>query len=404
MSFAGRSISLLWILISNLSNVAVPSPHGDFLVVIFNFLVGSGTGPRIIIPALLDISCIVVQILLSIPISVLFSFTLTLGIVIGFKISLKRLSSRTFLNKGSYLFLTEAKMIESNFVNISLIILFAWGISAVMRILRQPLVIGYILTGIFVGPYFLDLISSSSSFNTFAQLGVALLLFTVGLQLNPRVIKEVGKASLITGIGQVVFTSTIGFLIAFFLGFSVTSSIYIAIALTFSSTIIIMKLLTDKGDLDSVYGKIAIGFLIVQDLIAIFALMFISSISTGDSTMALIATTFAKGIIAVVVLSFFGVYILPYFMNRIAKSQEFLFLFSLAWCLALASLFYFLNFSLEIGALFAGILLAFSHYSSEISSKLKPIWDFFIILFFTVIGYQMIFVDIQYIIIPICFF
>ncbi len=248
------------------------------------------------------------------------------------------------------------------------------------------------------------MIGSNSSFGTFSQLGVALLLFTVGLQLNPRVIKEVGKASLITGIGQVVFTSTIGFLIAFFLGFSVTSSIYIAIALTFSSTIIIMKLLTDKGDLDSVYGKIAIGFLIVQDLIAIFALMFISSISTGDSTMTLIATTFVKGIIAVVVLSLFGVYILPYFMNRIAKSQEFLFLFSLSWCLALASLFYFLNFSLEIGALFAGILLAFSPYSSEISSKLKPLRDFFIILFFIVIGSQMIFLDIQQNIIPIVFF
>ena len=255
-----------------------------------------------------------------------------------------------------------------------------------------------------MGPSFLDLIGSNSAFGTFSQLGVALLLFTVGLQLNPRVIKEVGKASLITGIGQVVFTSVIGFLIAFFLGFSTVHSIYIAIALTFSSTIIIMKLLGDRGDLDSVYGKIAIGFLIVQDLIAIFALMFISSLSTGDSAIIFIAATFIKGVIAVVVLSLFGIYVLPRFMNVIAKSQEFLFLFSLSWCLALASLFYFLNFSLEIGALFAGILLAFSPYSSEISSKLRPLRDFFIILFFIVIGSQMVFLDIQQNIIPIIIF
>ena len=295
-------------------------------------------------------------------------------------------------------------MIESNFVNISLIILFAWGISAVMRIFRQPLVIGYIFTGILVGPYFFDLINSNSGFNTFAQLGLALLLFTVGLHLNPKVIREVGKASLITGIGQVIFTVLIGFSISKLLGFSLISSAYIAIALTFSSTIIIMKLLTDKGDLDSVYGKISIGFLIVQDFIAVFALMFISSISTGDSTLILIAATFIKGIIAVLVLSLFGVFVLPHLMKIIAKSQEFLFLFSLAWCLALASLFYFLNFSLEIGALFAGILLAFSPYSSEISSKLRPLRDFFIILFFIAIGSQMVFSDIQQNIIPIVIF
>jgi len=295
-------------------------------------------------------------------------------------------------------------MIESNFVNISLIILFAFGISAVMRFLRQPLIIGYIFAGVLVGPSFLDLIGSNSAFGTFSQLGVALLLFTVGLQLNPKVIKEVGKASFLTGIGQVVFTSVIGFLIAKFLGFSVVSSVYIAIALTFSSTIIIMKLLADKGDLDSVYGKIAVGFLIVQDLIAIFALMFISSLSAGDSATTLIAATFVKGVIAVVVLSLFGVYVLPRIMNLIAKSQEFLFLFSLSWCLALASLFHFLNFSLEIGALFAGILLAFSPYSSEISSKLRPLRDFFIILFFIVIGSQMALGDIQQNIIPIVVF
>jgi len=295
-------------------------------------------------------------------------------------------------------------MIESAFVNISFIILTALGVAAVMRILRQPLIIGYIITGIIVGPYFLNLLSSSDSVGTFSKLGVALLLFTVGLHLNPKVIKEVGKVSLITGVGQVVFTSVLGFSIAFLIGFSTVASLYIAIALSFSSTIIIMKLLTDKGDIETVYGKISVGFLIVQDIIAVFALMIISSLSVGGNASSLILITFAKGVVATFLLFLFSIYVLPYFTGLIAKSQEFLFLFSISWCLALASLFGYLNFSIEIGALFAGIALSISPYSGEISSKLKPLRDFFIILFFIVIGSQMILGDIQQNIIPIILF
>lgn len=295
-------------------------------------------------------------------------------------------------------------MLESNFVNVSLIILVAFGVSAVMRILRQPLIIGYIFTGIVVGPYFFDLLESNNTVGTFSQIGVALLLFTVGLHLNPKVIKEVGKASLITGIGQVIFTFTIGFFISTLLGFSTVSSAYISLALSFSSTIIIMKLLTDKGDIDSVYGKIAVGFLIVQDIIAVFALMFISSLSSGNSVSSFVTLIFAKGVAAVFVLSLFGFYALPFIMNLVAKSQEFLFLFSVSWCLAVASLFSYLNFSMEIGALFAGTMLSISPYSGEISSKLKPLRDFFIILFFIVIGSEMVLGDVQQNLIPIIIF
>src|SRR3989338_948277 len=152
--------------------------------------------------------------------------------------------------------------LDSIFLNISLIIIIAMVVAAIMRILKQPLIMGYIITGIIVGPYFFNLLSASDAVGTFSQIGVALLLFTVGLHLNPKVIKEVGKASLITGIGQVLFTTVIGYFIALALGFSSITAIYIAIAISFSSTIIIMKLLTDKGDIDTIYGKIAVGFLI----------------------------------------------------------------------------------------------------------------------------------------------
>lgn len=295
-------------------------------------------------------------------------------------------------------------MIEEVFIKLSIVLILAVGVTAIMRILKQPLIIGYIITGIIVGPYFLDLIAENETVGTFAKLGIALLLFMVGLRLNPKVIKEVGIVSLITGVGQVIFTSVIGFVIAIALGFNTITSFYIAMALTFSSTIIIMKLLSDKGDLNTLYGKIAVGFLIIQDLIAIFVLMAISSFSSSSDVSSLFFETFLMGIVAIVLLFLFSFFVLPFVIKLVARSQEFLFLFSLSWALALASLFQYLNFSIEIGALLAGVALSMSPYENEISAKMKPLRDFFIVMFFIVLGSQMILGDVGQQIVPIALF
>ena len=229
------------------------------------------------------------------------------------------------------------------FVELSVIIIIAVAVGWIMRLLRQPLVIGYILTGIIVSPHFLNIVSSTEAIATFAHIGIAFLLFVVGLNLNPRIIKDVGKVSSITGVGQVIFTSVIGFFIGRLLGFSTIVSVYIAVALTFSSTIIIMKLLSDKGDLETLYGRIAIGFLIVQDLIVILILMVIASIPAGANFTALIFGTILKGFGLLVLLFLIGIYILPFVTKAIAKSQELLLLFSIGWCLALAYFFYYLK-------------------------------------------------------------
>ena len=131
------------------------------------------------------------------------------------------------------------------FIELSLIIVITVLIAGIMRLLKQPLIIGYILTGIIVSPYFLNIVKSTETISIFSQIGVTFLLFIVGISLSPKIIREVGKVSLITGIGQIIFTSLIGFFISKLLGFTTIVSIYIAIALTFSSTIIIMKLLSD---------------------------------------------------------------------------------------------------------------------------------------------------------------
>ena len=197
-----------------------------------------------------------------------------------------------------------------------------------------------------------------------------------------------------------VFTSSLGYFLCLFLGFSKIVSLYISVALTFSSTIIIMKLLSDKDSLEKLYGKISIGFLLVQDLAAILILIVVSSLSNGFSGGSLIFSTVFKGILLFAILYPIGHFVLPRFTNFFAKSQEFLFIFAVSFGFGLSLLFLYAGFSLEVGALFAGIMLSMSSYSFEISSKLKPLRDFFIISFFIVLGSRMVFSDISNLILP----
>jgi Kef-type K+ transport system membrane component KefB len=290
------------------------------------------------------------------------------------------------------------------FIELSIIIGITVLIAGIMRLLKQPLIIGYILAGIIVSPYFLDIVQSTETMVVFSQIGVALLLFIVGLSLSPKVIREVGKVSLITGIGQIIFTSIIGFFIGRLLGFSVLVSFYIAMALTFSSTIIIMKLLSDKKDLEKLYGKISIGFLLVQDIFVIILLMIISFFSDNLSVDKLSIGVLLGMIFLIIGFILISIYVLPKLSTFFAKSQEFLFLFSIGWGLGLAALFHYMGFSMEIGALVAGVALSMSPYNQEISSKMRPLRDFFIILFFILLGSQMVFENIGQFILPAIIF
>ncbi|MBI2581665.1 cation:proton antiporter [Candidatus Woesearchaeota archaeon] len=246
------------------------------------------------------------------------------------------------------------------FFEVGLVIGIAALVSIMMRFFKQPLIIGYILTGIIVGPSLLNLISTTDTITLFSHMGVALLLFVVGLGLDPKVIKEVGLVSIVTGVGQALFTTAIGFFLSLALGFSTLTSIYIGLALSFSSTILILKLLSDKNETETLYGKITIGFLLVQDLLAIFALIIFSSLNGGMNAQTLVLGVALKGLALLIGLFLIGVYILPHITRVVAKSQEMLLLFSISWAFALSLLFFKTGFSLEIGALIAGVTLSLS--------------------------------------------
>lgn len=289
---------------------------------------------------------------------------------------------------------------ELIFVQLAAILFTAFIVSYIVRSLNQPIIIGYILAGIIVSPFLIKIGASTDIIKTFSEIGISFLLFIVGLHLNPKVIKEIGASSLFIGLLQVILTALFGYGIAnYLLHFDVMTSFYIGIGLAFSSTIIIMKLLSDQKQLDSLYGKLSIGILILQDLVAIGVLMFVSSISGDLGSQIIGLRGVIAGIVIILILFFFGKLVLPRMMKSIAKSQELLFLFSICWCFVLAALFTYVGFSMEIGSLIAGVMLSVSPYANEISSKIRPLRDFFIIIFFIILGLQLKVTNIQSILI-----
>ena len=280
-------------------------------------------------------------------------------------------------------------MVQEVLLNLSIIIIVSAILAVIARIVKQPPIIAYLIAGVVVGPLFLNITASSSEFiQVFAHIGVAFLLFIVGLSLDLRVLKEIGVVSTFAGIAEIIVVGGIGFLISAGLGMGSTTALYIGAALAFSSTVVVVKILSDKKEIDTLHGRIALGILIIQDFAAAIALMAIPLLNSGASQLSvLISFSEVIGIIAAIFL--FSAFALNKFMNYLARSQESLFLFGIAWALALAVLFDRLGFSLEIGALIAGMSLASSKYTLELGSKIKPLRDFFVVLFFVFFGTQL---------------
>ncbi len=274
---------------------------------------------------------------------------------------------------------------DNIFLQISILLGIIVSIAFIVRLLKQPLMIAYIIAGIVAGPLFLNLIQGSKElFDAFAQFGVVLLLFVVGMSLSFEHIRKIGITSVIIGVGQMLFAGFIGFVILDYLGVAYVPAIYLAVAFVFSSTIIIVKLLADKKDTQTVYGRHVLGLMVVQDIIALFIMIFITTFSEESSGIGLtFFILFAKILLLAALVYFLARFILPNILDRVAHSPEFLFIFTIAWCFGLASLLFWAGFPIEIGA------ISSSPYQSQISSRIKPLRDFFIIIFFVILGSEM---------------
>jgi Kef-type K+ transport system membrane component KefB len=264
---------------------------------------------------------------------------------------------------------------------------FAGGIAL---LLRQPVLIAYIVVGIVVGPAVLGIVHAHEQIELLAQIGVSVLLFVVGLKLDLKHIRHIGPVALATGLGQLAFTIFFGFLIIVLLGKSVMEAVYVAVALTFSSTIIVVKLLSDKREIDSLHGRIAVGFLIVQDLAVVIAMMVMSTLRAGDiGWLELLSSLSLRIAIAGAAMYVLMRYILPRLVAKMASSMELLLIFAIAWGMSLAALGEWAGFSKEAGAFLAGFSLASTDFRDAINARLTSIRDFLLLFFFIELGSKL---------------
>lgn len=279
-------------------------------------------------------------------------------------------------------------LLQNNFYEISVILLLAAILGSIGNKLKQPLIVMFIALGILVGPAALNIVQSKEIIHLLAEIGIVILLFIVGLKLDLRIIKNVGKIALLTGLGQVIFTSLFGFAISTALGFSLLHSFYIAIALTFSSTIVIVKLLSDKKEVDTLHGQISIGFLIVQDIVVILLMILLGTIGQAEQINILqkVTQTALVGALLGSIAYIASKWIFPKISTFLAKSQELLILSCIAWAISLAALGDALNFSAEVGAFIAGVSLASSQFKDVIDGRLTNLRDFLLVFFFVSLG------------------
>lgn len=257
--------------------------------------------------------------------------------------------------------------------------------------LRQPLIVSFIAVGVVVGPAVLGWVSEAEPLELLAKVGIAVLLFLVGLKLDLHLIRTTGKVAVLTGLGQVLFTSVVGFGLGLALGLSVVPAIYVAVALTFSSTIIIVKLLSDKRELDQLHGRIAIGFLIVQDIVVVLVMIAITAVGGAEnaSVASEVVSVIAKGVGLLAALGVLMRWVLPKALALVAGSRELLVISAVAWAVSLAAVSDALGFSTEVGAFLAGFALASTPFRESLASSLTGLRDFMLLFFFIELGSQL---------------
>lgn len=281
----------------------------------------------------------------------------------------------------------EARMGYSMFYDVGIAVAAATVLAILFNLLKQPTILGYIVAGLLIGPVF-GVVKNGAVLGNFSELGIALLLFIIGIELDIKRIRQLGVTSLAVGFLQVAATAAISYFGALAIGFSPLPAVYIGLIVAFSSTMVVVKLLSDKNELDSLHGELVLGILLVQDLLAVFAMALLGTAS--NFTPVALAAVVGKGLVLVI-----SAILAARFLNKVMRyavtSKELLFIFALAVCMLFAAFAAFLDYSIAIGAFVAGIILGNTQYNYEVAGKVKPLRDFFLTLFFVSLGMQLTF-------------
>lgn len=278
---------------------------------------------------------------------------------------------------------------ESIFYEVTTLLVLTSVLGLLGLVLRQPLIVAFIAVGVLAGPSAFGIARSTDAITLLADLGIALLLFLVGLKLDLHLIRTLGRVALATGLGQVFFTSVVGGLLCLVMGLDPVTSLYVAVALTFSSTIIIVKLLTDKREVDSLHGRIALGFLIVQDLVVVVALGALSALGMGQEVRDDPAQGFGVMALAAVALILLGVgmwCIAERLLARLVRTPDLLIIFTITWAVLMAALGDFSGLGQEMGGLAAGVAVSASPLREMVAGRLTSVREFLLLFFFIALG------------------
>lgn len=288
---------------------------------------------------------------------------------------------------------------DNIFIQLAIILGLASVLGFITFRFKLPILIAYLIGGLLLATASFFDVHTSKALSFLPEIGIAFVLFLVGMELDLREIRHIGKPVLVAGILQVIITTIAGSSIARLLGFAEVESWYLGIGLSFSSTILVIKLLLDKKDISALYGKLAVGILLLEDLLAVVILL---SLTVSSSILGLglqesfpvLALVLKAGLTFTLAL-LLSKFILPLVFRAVSRSSELLFLTALAFLFIYVSFAITLGFSVVIGAFLAGVALASSPYHYQIQGKIKPLRDFFVTLFFVYLGTQVNFTDLQ---------
>jgi len=289
------------------------------------------------------------------------------------------------------------------FLEITVIICLAAVLAVIFHFLKQPNILAYILTGVIIGPLGFLSIQNHDFIQTLAELGITFLLFMLGLEIKLKDLSSIGKVAFIISLSQMFFVFITGYILALLFNFPLVEALYIGICLSFSSTVIIVKLISDKKEVHSLAAKIAIGISLVEDFLAILILIFLSGFNPNGPvaiSLSKIGEIAIKGALIFGLVGYLSVHFFPKLVEKIAKSTETLFLISIAWLLGLSAFINYIGFSAQIGGLLAGLSLANSIANYQIIARAKILRDFFIVIFFVLLGAQMTFSGVVAVLFP----
>ena len=272
--------------------------------------------------------------------------------------------------------------------DITLCILFAWGIGLLAHFSRQPLILAYLIAGFFIGPFGMGWVKSQESISVISELGLIFMLFMIGLEIDLKKIIRAGKVILFAGAGELLGGCLIG--IAFFAGIGLAigggrfDAVYLCVACALSSTVIIVKVLYEKRELDTLPGRITLGVLVLQD---IFAILFLAVQPSLDNLqIGVVLLSIARVAVLVATALVLSRYVLPRLFHQIARRPELVLLGALAWCFRIGGIAERLHLSREMGSLVAGVSISTFPYALDVTAKVTTLRDFFITLFFVALG------------------